>query len=86
MSVGILALLVFIVIGIGHRDRVGERYESHAAVVEEVQAEESAEEIAEEIVHIAEEIVHIEEEAAQADEQSGDEEAHEEQPADATHQ
>jgi fumarate reductase subunit C len=42
LSVGILALLVFIVIGINHRDRVGERYESHAAVVEEVQAEEAA--------------------------------------------
>ncbi|MCG8633753.1 MAG: fumarate reductase cytochrome b subunit [Desulfobacterales bacterium] len=46
LSIGILALLVFVVIGIGHRDKVGERYSSgHAAVVEEAdQAEPAAEE------------------------------------------
>mgnify|MGYP002725629688 CR=1 FL=1 len=37
-SIGILALLMFVVIGIGHRDRVGERYNSHT-VAEEVQVE-----------------------------------------------
>jgi fumarate reductase subunit C len=31
-----LALLVFIVIGINHRDRVGERYNAHAPALEEV--------------------------------------------------
>jgi len=40
LSVGVLALLVFIVIGINHRDQVGERYETHAVAVEQVQAEE----------------------------------------------
>lgn len=41
LSIGILALLVFIVIGINHRDRVGERYGSHPAV-EQVQVETEA--------------------------------------------
>ncbi|MBU1698104.1 MAG: fumarate reductase cytochrome b subunit [Proteobacteria bacterium] len=41
MTIGILALLVFVVIGINHRDRVGERYSKHAAAVEQVQAEEA---------------------------------------------
>ncbi len=40
LSVGILALLVFVVIGIKHRDKVGERYGSHAPAVEQVQAQE----------------------------------------------
>ncbi len=43
LSIGVLALLVFIVIGIGHRDNVGQRYSSgHAAVVEEVEADHAA--------------------------------------------
>ncbi len=43
LSLGVLALLVFIVIGIGHRDNVGERYSSgHAAVVEEIEADHAA--------------------------------------------
>lgn len=33
LSVGALALLVFIVIGIGHRDRVGQPYKAHSAEV-----------------------------------------------------
>ena len=37
MTIGILALLVFGVIGINHRDRVGERYSGHATAVEEMQ-------------------------------------------------
>ncbi|MBU8849204.1 MAG: fumarate reductase cytochrome b subunit [Desulfobacterales bacterium] len=37
LTVGILALLVFIVIGINHRDRVGERYTKHDTAVEQVQ-------------------------------------------------
>ena len=41
MTIGILALLVFVVIGINHRDNVGERYSKHAAAVEHVQAEEA---------------------------------------------
>jgi fumarate reductase subunit C len=40
LSVGVLALLVFIVIGINHRDRVGERYAPHTVAVEQVPAEE----------------------------------------------
>jgi len=41
LSVGALALLVFIVIGINHRDRVGERYETHAVADETLQTEEA---------------------------------------------
>jgi fumarate reductase subunit C len=37
LTIGILALLVFVVIGIKHRDRAGEKYVKHAAAVEEVQ-------------------------------------------------
>lgn len=37
LTVGILSLLVFVVIGIGHRDRAGERY--HASVAAAQQAE-----------------------------------------------
>jgi fumarate reductase subunit C len=40
LSVGILALLVFVVIGINHRDRAGERYGAHPASAEPVQAHE----------------------------------------------
>ncbi|MCF6247829.1 MAG: fumarate reductase cytochrome b subunit [Desulfobacula sp.] len=39
MTVGILALLVFIVIGINHRDKVGERYGSYVAVEQVEQVE-----------------------------------------------
>jgi fumarate reductase subunit C len=42
LSVGVLALLVFIVIGINHRDQVGERYENHGAAFENIQPEEAA--------------------------------------------
>ncbi|MBU0970279.1 MAG: fumarate reductase cytochrome b subunit [Proteobacteria bacterium] len=42
LSVGVLALLVFVVIGISRRDRVGERYGSHKAAVETIQANEVA--------------------------------------------
>ncbi len=35
LSVGILALLVFVVIGIRHKDRVGERYIKHVTTVEQ---------------------------------------------------
>jgi fumarate reductase subunit C len=41
LSIGVLALLVFIVIGIGHRDRVGERYETHATAVEHIETKEA---------------------------------------------
>ena len=34
LSIGILALLVFIVIGIRHKDKAGQRYDSHTASVE----------------------------------------------------
>ena len=34
LSLGILALLVFIVIGIKHKDQVGERYDNHVTAVE----------------------------------------------------
>ncbi|MCG8685719.1 MAG: fumarate reductase cytochrome b subunit [Desulfobacterales bacterium] len=73
LSLGILALLVFIVIGIGHRDRVGERYgASHAAVTEEAAHE--AEPVMEDTAHEAE-AVHEEEPA----------DAHEETPTEETH-
>jgi fumarate reductase subunit C len=39
LSIGVLALLVFIVIGINHRDRVGEPYTPHAVAAEQVPAE-----------------------------------------------
>jgi fumarate reductase subunit C len=41
LSIGVLALLVFIVIGINHRDRVGERYAPHAAAAQTIEAEEA---------------------------------------------
>ena len=40
LTLGILALLVFVVIGIKHRDKVGERYEKLSAVVEQVEIKE----------------------------------------------
>ena len=41
LSVGVLALLVFIVIGINHRDNVGERYETHGAATQTIEAQEA---------------------------------------------
>jgi len=35
LTIGILALLVFTVIGINHRDKVGERYNGHVTAIEE---------------------------------------------------
>ncbi|MBC2705714.1 fumarate reductase cytochrome b subunit [Desulfobacula sp.] len=40
LSIGVLALLVFVVIGINHRDKVGEKYRKHEPVVEQVQPDE----------------------------------------------
>ncbi|THB76584.1 MAG: fumarate reductase cytochrome b subunit [Desulfobacteraceae bacterium] len=40
LTLGILALLVFVVIGIKHRDKVGEKYEKLSAVVEQVDIKE----------------------------------------------
>ena len=49
LSIGILALLMFVVIGIKHRDRVGERYGSHAAVeAVQVEAEETGPKVVQE--------------------------------------
>ncbi len=49
LSLGLLALLVFIVHGIRHRDNVGEKYVKHTAAVEQVEhADEEAVEKAEE--------------------------------------
>ncbi len=43
LSIGILALLVFIVIGIGHRDKAGEKYDNHVtAVMDQVQMDDKA--------------------------------------------
>ncbi len=39
MTIGILALVVFVVIGINHRDRAGERYSKHESAIEQVQAD-----------------------------------------------
>jgi len=43
LTIGILALLVFVVIGINHRDRVGEKYSKHEPAVEQVEPEEQVE-------------------------------------------
>ncbi|MCD4720941.1 MAG: fumarate reductase cytochrome b subunit [Desulfobacula sp.] len=84
LTIGVLALLVFVVIGINHRDKVGERYNKHEPAVEQVRAEE---------VIQAEEQVPVEEQAqieehVQADEEIPAEghEPEEAQPADVTHQ
>ncbi len=73
MTIGIIALLVFVGIGINHRDRAGERYSKHAAAVEQVQAEEEAVPVKEEIQVLDEgqetEAVH-EPEAAQEPEET----------------
>lgn len=78
LSVGILALLVFVVIGIGHRDQAGQPYAAgHAAVAAE--AEVSDESAVEEEAPAQEEAV-VEEEAAESEEEaaaSAEEEAEE---------
>ena len=74
MTIGILALLVFAVIGINHRDRVGERYSKHAAAVEQVQAEEA--------IPVKEEIQALEE----GQEKNEAHESEETQPAEVTKQ
>jgi len=43
LTIGILALLIFVVIGINHRDRVGEKYSKHEPAVEQVEQEEQVE-------------------------------------------
>lgn len=45
LSVGVLALLVFIVIGINHRDNVGERYDTHVAAAQTIEAQEVVPEV-----------------------------------------
>lgn len=42
LTIGILALLVFVVIGINHRDKVGERYDRHTTTTEEIQVSQEA--------------------------------------------
>ena len=64
LSVGILALLVFVVIGIGHRDQVGQRYESGHAAAPVVEAEPAP---APEAVHEAAPAVVTETEEVEAD-------------------
>lgn len=101
MSLGVLALLVFIVIGINHRDKVGERYNKHEPAVEQVQAEETVqteeqvqaeEQVPVEVIHAEEQVQADEqvptEEHVQADEEIPAEghEPEEAQPADVTHQ
>ncbi|CCK78677.1 MULTISPECIES: fumarate reductase cytochrome b subunit [Desulfobacula] len=44
LTIGILGLLVFVVIGINHRDNVGERYAAHATAIEQVHAMEDTRE------------------------------------------
>ncbi|MBT3175614.1 MAG: fumarate reductase cytochrome b subunit [Desulfobacula sp.] len=39
LTIGILALLVFVVIGIKHRDKAGEKYSKNDTVIEQVQAD-----------------------------------------------
>ena len=45
LTIGVLALLVFTVIGINHRDKVGERYMGHAMAAEETQDLEEAQSV-----------------------------------------
>lgn len=59
LSLGILALLVFVVIGINHRDNVGEKYGQHEPVIEQVLAVDEKVQPAEIQVH--EEAVELEE-------------------------
>jgi len=98
LTIGILALLVFVVIGINHRDRVGERYGQHSTAVEHVE-EETAVPVKEALVvpeevqeaqndHSAEEASELEEHPA-ADEISSHADGHETekvQPAEVTHE
>ncbi len=98
LTIGILALLVFVVIGINHRDRVGERYGQHSAAVEHVEMEKEAP--AKEDLVVPEEVPetkndHSAEEAPASDEQptadeiSSHADGHETekvQPADVTHE
>jgi succinate dehydrogenase subunit C len=45
LSVGVLSLLVFIVIGINHRNNVGERYETYAAAAQTIDIQEVVPEV-----------------------------------------
>ena len=89
MTMGILALLVFVVIGINHRDKVGERYNKHEPAVEQVRVEEVIK--IEEVIKVEEQIPVEEhaqtEEHVQTDEEIPAEghEPEETQPADETH-
>ena len=92
LTIGVLALLVFIVIGINHRDKVGERYGSHEPAIEQVQpAEEpaSAEEVpAPEDIQAGTDI-QADEDMPSAEKTHADEQVLElenAQPADVTHQ
>jgi len=93
LSLGILALLVFIVIGIGHRDQVGQRYDAdisgHAETTVEVEAEDHAAAPAEEAVEeepVHEEEVAVESEAAHESEAVEEEAAtHEQEAAEEAH-
>lgn len=88
MTIGILALLVFVVIGINHRDRVGERYVRHEPAIEQAQPLEPS--LVDEKIQPEESAPAVEE--TQADENipvpeeiQVSEESHETQPADQTH-
>ncbi|WDP91326.1 MAG: fumarate reductase cytochrome b subunit [Desulfobacter sp.] len=88
LSVGILALLVFVVIGIGHRDQAGQRYApAHAAVTEAAAPAEEAAAVEEEAVEeeaVEEEAVEeeaVEEETAAAEEEAVEAEAEESEEA-----
>jgi len=86
LSLGILALLVFVVIGINHRDKVGERYGQHDPVPEQVQAVDEISPIAQTLGH--EEFTAPDEALANEEVQALEEnhEPEETQHADATHE
>lgn len=90
LSLGVLALLVFVVIGIGHRDRVGEKYVTHKPAVEQAgtaqEAPEAVEAPAAEETHEAEatselEPVHELEAAAEPEQAHEPEQVQEAEPA-----
>lgn len=83
LTIGILALLVFVVIGINHRDRVGEKYTKHESAVEQVEPEEQVQ--AEEEIQVdesvqTEELIQPEEQVELEESVQAIEETHPDEP------
>ena len=88
LTLGVLALLVFVVIGINHRDKVGEKYGQNEPAAEQVQAKEviQIEEKAKVEEHVQAEEAQVEETQAEEENQAEGHELEEAQPADVTHE